>query len=150
MFTRRIVIKIRVKDLQLGVKSYQKKLNLTKPDTYRSNLRNKTAYTSHSDPHGIIYVDQFKRKRLMRTDELYKFSDGTLNDVRTAFHDITAGIRMEYPPMRKWSNLDKKRARVMVQDIDKQLYQRRLMQNLEMFVGGRIYEKDLKLLERTI
>ncbi|GJW25686.1 hypothetical protein Tco_0039497 [Tanacetum coccineum] len=52
----------------------------------------------------------FKRKRLMRTDELYKFSDGTLDDVRTALQDIAAGIRMEYLPMRIWSNLDKKRA----------------------------------------
>ncbi|GJU30349.1 hypothetical protein Tco_1173938 [Tanacetum coccineum] len=101
MFTRCIVIQRRVEDLQLGVESYQKKLNLTKPDTYRSNIRNKTAYTSHSDPYGIIYVDQFKRKRLMRTDELYKFSDGTLNDVQTALHDIAGGIRMEYLPMRK-------------------------------------------------
>ncbi|GJY03560.1 hypothetical protein Tco_0369500 [Tanacetum coccineum] len=86
----------------------------------------------------------------MRADELHKFSDGTLNDVRTALHDIVAGIRMEYMPMRKWSNLDKKRAWVMVQDIDKQLYQRRLMQNLEKFIGGREYGNDLKLLERTI
>ncbi|GKE78479.1 hypothetical protein Tco_1544599 [Tanacetum coccineum] len=39
---------------------------------------------------------------------------------------------------------------VMVQDIDKQLYQRRLMRNLETFVSGRIYGKDLRLLERTI
>nr|GEU60961.1 hypothetical protein [Tanacetum cinerariifolium] len=85
---------------------------------------NKTAYTSYSDPHGIIYMDQYRRKRLMRTDELHKFSDGTLNDVRSALYDIAAGIRMKYLPMRKWSNLDKKRARVMVQDIDKQLYQR--------------------------
>ncbi|GJU92972.1 hypothetical protein Tco_1317728, partial [Tanacetum coccineum] len=74
----------------------------------------------------------FKRKRLMRTDELYKFSDGTLNDVRTALHAIVTGIRIEYLPMRKWSNLDKKRARFMVQDIDKKLYQRRLMRNLEI------------------
>ncbi|GKB41223.1 hypothetical protein Tco_0886165 [Tanacetum coccineum] len=80
---------------------------------------NKTSYTSYSDPHGMIYVDQYKRKRLMRADELHKFSDGTLNDVRSALHDIAAGIRMEYLPMRKWSNLDKKRARIMVQDIDK-------------------------------
>ncbi|GJU09662.1 hypothetical protein Tco_1132058 [Tanacetum coccineum] len=137
MYTRRIVIQRLVKDLQLGVESYQKKLNLTKPDTYRSNLRNKTAYTSYSDPHGIIYVDQYKRKRLMHADELYKFRDGTLNDVRYALHNIAAGIRMEYPPMRKWSNLDKKKAWVMVQDMDKQLYQRRLMRNLEKFVGGR-------------
>nr|GEU72347.1 hypothetical protein [Tanacetum cinerariifolium] len=112
--TRRIVIQRRVEDLQLGFESYQKKLNLTKPDTYRSNLRNKTAYTYNSDPHGIIYVDQYRRKRLMRADELYKFSDDTLNDVRSALHDIAAGIRMKHIPMRKWSNLDKKRAQIMI------------------------------------
>ncbi|GJX33139.1 hypothetical protein Tco_0242994 [Tanacetum coccineum] len=150
MYTRRIFIQRQVEDLQLGVKSYQKKLNLTKPDTYKSNLRNKTAYTSYSDPHGIIYVDQYKRKTLMRADELHKFNDGTLNDVQSALHDIAAGIRMEYLPIRKWSNLDKKRAQVMVQDIDRQLYQMRLMRNLEKFVGGRIYGNDLRLLERTI
>nr|GEX37565.1 hypothetical protein [Tanacetum cinerariifolium] len=50
MFTRRIVIKRRVEDLQLGVKSYQKKLNLTKPDTYRSDLKRKTPYTAYSNP----------------------------------------------------------------------------------------------------
>nr|GEZ47187.1 hypothetical protein [Tanacetum cinerariifolium] len=37
MFTRSIIIQQCVEDLQLGVKSYQKKLNLTKPDTYRSD-----------------------------------------------------------------------------------------------------------------
>nr|GEX36533.1 hypothetical protein [Tanacetum cinerariifolium] len=150
MYTRCIVIQSRVEDLQLGVESYQKKLNLVKPDTYISNLRNKTTYTSFSYPHGLIYMDWFKRKRLMRANKLHKFSDGTLNDVWTALHDIAARIRMEYMPMRKYSNLDKKRARVMVQNIDKQLYQRRLMRNLEKFVGGRVYENDLRLLERTI
>nr|GEU54059.1 hypothetical protein [Tanacetum cinerariifolium] len=39
MFTRSIVIQRSMKDLQLGVKSYQKRLNLTKPDTYRSDLK---------------------------------------------------------------------------------------------------------------
>nr|GEX14376.1 hypothetical protein [Tanacetum cinerariifolium] len=34
IFSRSIVIQRRVEDLQLGVKSYQKRLNLTKPDTY--------------------------------------------------------------------------------------------------------------------
>nr|GEW30784.1 hypothetical protein [Tanacetum cinerariifolium] len=33
MFTRSIVIQRRVEDIQLGVESYQKRLNLTKPDT---------------------------------------------------------------------------------------------------------------------
>ncbi|GJW19504.1 hypothetical protein Tco_0026940 [Tanacetum coccineum] len=39
MFIRSIVIQRRVEDLQLGVESYQKKLNITKPDTYRPDLR---------------------------------------------------------------------------------------------------------------
>ncbi|GJU84908.1 hypothetical protein Tco_1292454 [Tanacetum coccineum] len=150
MFTRRIVIQRRVEDLQLGVESYQKKLNLTKPDTFRSNLRNKTAYTAYFDPKGVIYKDQNNRNRLMRADELHKFSDGTLNDVWTALHDIASGIRMEYLPKRKWSGLDKQRARFMIQDIDKQLFQMRLMWNLEKFIGGREYGNDLRLLEWTI
>ncbi|GJX89436.1 hypothetical protein Tco_0341450 [Tanacetum coccineum] len=38
MFTRRIVILYRVKDLQLGVECYQKKLSITRPETTRSNI----------------------------------------------------------------------------------------------------------------
>nr|GFA98299.1 reverse transcriptase domain-containing protein [Tanacetum cinerariifolium] len=38
MFIRSIVIQRLVEDLQLGVESYQKKLNLAKPDTYRLDL----------------------------------------------------------------------------------------------------------------
>ncbi|GJY83363.1 gag-pol polyprotein, partial [Tanacetum coccineum] len=145
-----IVIQRRVEDLQLGVESYQKKLNLTKPDTFKSTLRNRTTYTAYSNPKGMIYKDLNNRNRLMCADELQKFSDGTLDDVQTVLYDIAKGIRMEYLPKRKWSRLDKRRARVMVQDIDKQLYERRLMQNLEKFVGGREYGNDLRLLERTI
>ncbi|GKB66216.1 hypothetical protein Tco_0927628 [Tanacetum coccineum] len=47
MFTRRIIIQRRVEDLQLGVKSYQKKLNLINPDTLRLDLRKRTAYTAY-------------------------------------------------------------------------------------------------------
>ncbi|GKE64733.1 hypothetical protein Tco_1518894 [Tanacetum coccineum] len=39
MFTRSIVIRRRVEDLQLGIESYQKKLNLIKSDTYISDLK---------------------------------------------------------------------------------------------------------------
>nr|GFB60223.1 hypothetical protein [Tanacetum cinerariifolium] len=81
MFTRSIVIQRHVEDLQLGVKSYQKKLNLTKPNTYRSDLKYKEAYTAYSNPRGFIYQNKDKQNRLMGIDELYKFSDGTLNDV---------------------------------------------------------------------
>ncbi|GKB00693.1 hypothetical protein Tco_0828686 [Tanacetum coccineum] len=150
MFTRRIVIQRRVEDLQLCVKSYQKKLNLTKPDTFRPDLKKRTAYTAYSDPQGVIYEDQNNRNRLMRTDKLHKFSDGTLDFVQTALHDITSGIRMEYLPKKKWSRLDKRMALVMIYNIDKILFERRLMRNLEKFVSGREYGNDLRLLEWTI
>nr|GFA52935.1 hypothetical protein [Tanacetum cinerariifolium] len=96
MFTRSIVIQRRVEDLQLGVESYQKRLNLTKPDTYRSDLKRKEAYTAYSNPRGFIYQNKEKKNILMRIDELYKFSDGTLIDVRTALDDSLKGIRMQY------------------------------------------------------
>ncbi|GJW77967.1 hypothetical protein Tco_0139649 [Tanacetum coccineum] len=120
MFTRSIVIQRRVEDLQLGVESYQKKLNLTKPDT------------------------------LMRIDELHKFSDGTLNDVRTALNDRLKGIRMKYLPQTIWRQSDRDKAGAMIQAIDKQLKTRRIMRSLEKFVGGRPYEGDFRLLQRTI
>ncbi|GJS20735.1 hypothetical protein Tco_0449367 [Tanacetum coccineum] len=81
MFTRSIVIQRRVEDLQLGVESYQKKLNITKPDTYRSDLKCRDAYTAYSNPRGFIYQNKDKKNKLMRIDELHKFSDGTLDDV---------------------------------------------------------------------
>nr|GEX18090.1 hypothetical protein [Tanacetum cinerariifolium] len=87
MFTRSIVIQRRVEDLQLGVESYQKKLNLKKLDTYRSDLKRKEAYIAYSNPRGFIYQNKDKQKRLTRIDKLHKFNDGTLTDVRTALKD---------------------------------------------------------------
>ncbi|GJS28758.1 hypothetical protein Tco_0489378 [Tanacetum coccineum] len=66
----------RVQDLQLGIESYQKKINVTKPDTTRPDLRKRYPYTPYKDPQGFIYVDDYKRNRLMPSDELYKFSYG--------------------------------------------------------------------------
>nr|GEZ47226.1 hypothetical protein [Tanacetum cinerariifolium] len=60
--------------------SYQKKLNLTKPDTYHSDLKRKEAYIA-------FYQNKDKQNRLMLIDELHKFSDGMLIDVRTALDD---------------------------------------------------------------
>nr|GEZ73754.1 hypothetical protein [Tanacetum cinerariifolium] len=98
MFTRSIVIHRRVEDLQLGVESYQKRLNLIKPDTYRSDLKRREAYTVYSNPRGFIYQNRDKKNRLMRIDELHKFSDGTLNDARNALDDHLKGIKMQYLP----------------------------------------------------
>ncbi|GJU21486.1 hypothetical protein Tco_1154828 [Tanacetum coccineum] len=81
---------------------------------------------------------------------LLLFSDGMLTSVRTILHDIASNLRMEYLPMRRWSERDRLRSHIMIKKIDKQFYERRLMRNLEKFVSGREYGEDFKLLERTI
>ncbi|GJV51845.1 hypothetical protein Tco_1447586 [Tanacetum coccineum] len=146
MFTRSLVIQKRVEDLQLGDKSYQKKINVTKPDTTRHDLRKRHPYTPYKDPQGFIYGDEYKRNRLMR----YKFNDSTLTRLLSSLEDITKNIDMEYLPKRRWSTLEKKRAHFMIKVINKLLKERMMMRSLEKFVGGRLYGTDLKLLQRTI
>ncbi|GKE08247.1 hypothetical protein Tco_1411798 [Tanacetum coccineum] len=97
-FSLRNVIQERVKDLQLRFESYQKKINLTKPNIYRPDLRKMTPYTAYPDIQGFIYEDDMNRNCLMRIDELHKFSDGTLNHVRTALNDIAAWLEINYLP----------------------------------------------------
>ncbi|GKG28446.1 hypothetical protein Tco_0406773, partial [Tanacetum coccineum] len=68
-----------------------------------------TPYTAYNNPQGYIYQDKFQRNRLMCSEELYKFSDGTLlSFVRGVLHDIASSLEMDYLPKRIWSKLDKK------------------------------------------
>ncbi|GJW61670.1 hypothetical protein Tco_0111005 [Tanacetum coccineum] len=87
MFTRRIIIQNRVDDVQLGVESYQRKLNLTKPQRTCPHISVKEPYTLNFDPPGIIYEDKSKKKRIMRIDEIHKFCDGTLQSVRNILRE---------------------------------------------------------------
>nr|GFB22706.1 hypothetical protein [Tanacetum cinerariifolium] len=121
-----------------------KKLKLTRPDTYRSDLKRKEAYITYSNPRGFIYQNKDKQNRLMRIDELHKFTDGTLTDVRTSLDDRLKGIRMKYLPQTIWRKSDKERVAAMIQAIDKQLKIRRIIRSLERFVGGRLYEGDFR------
>nr|GFB54518.1 hypothetical protein [Tanacetum cinerariifolium] len=145
MFTKHIVIQRRVEDLQMG-----KRLNLTKPNTYRPDLMRREAYTAYSNPRGFIYQNKDKKNRLMRIDELHKFSDGMLNDVRNALDDRLKGIRMQYLPTTIWRRGDKDRAAAMIQAIENMLKTKRIMRSLEKFVGGRLYEGYFRMLQRTI
>ncbi|GKD02371.1 hypothetical protein Tco_1177345, partial [Tanacetum coccineum] len=142
MFIRRIVIQKRVEDLQLGVESYQKKLNISRPLMHRAGITDLELYTTYSNPQGVIYLDKLERNILICSHELYKFNDGTLISVQDKLKDMLNNLEMGYTrvmPRRRWRNLDKKRSRIMVKDIDRQLLERRLMRSLEKFVGGKEY-----------
>nr|GFA73572.1 hypothetical protein [Tanacetum cinerariifolium] len=103
--------------------AFNKKLNLTKPDTYRSDLKRKEAYIAYSNLQGFIYQNKDKKNRLLRIDELHKFSDETLTDVHTALDDHLKGIQMHYLPQSIWRKSDKDRATAMIQAINKTLKQ---------------------------
>nr|GEY05545.1 hypothetical protein [Tanacetum cinerariifolium] len=153
MFARHIVIQKRVEDLQLGVESYQKKLNISRPLTHKAGITDLEPYTTYSNPQGVIYLDMLERNRLMSSHELYKFSDGTLISVRDKLKDIANNLGLRCTIVmqrRKWSNFDKKWSRIMVKDTDCPLMERRLKRSLERFVGGREYKEDHRLLQRTI
>ncbi|GJX88784.1 hypothetical protein Tco_0340798 [Tanacetum coccineum] len=142
MFTRSLILKRRVKDLQLGVESYQKKLNITKPQKTFLEIEFKEPYTPSYDPPGIVYEDLNKQKRVLRADELYKFSDGTLKSVRDEIHHRVLDFRLDYNtemPKRKWTAVDRKRSGLMIE------LRGKLRQLLK-----RDYGEDLQLLQRTI
>ncbi|GJZ07516.1 hypothetical protein Tco_0541309 [Tanacetum coccineum] len=121
MYTRRIVIQKSVEDVQLGVESYQKKLNITKPQQDCANISFKEPYTIQFEPQGVIYEDKQKQKRLMRTDELYKFSDSMLKFVHDTLHERLLNFRLGYNKgmeRRKWTEKDQRRSRIMMIKID--------------------------------
>ncbi|GJU20187.1 hypothetical protein Tco_1153529 [Tanacetum coccineum] len=89
----------------------------------------------------------------MRADELYKFCDGTLKSVRDTLHERVQNFRLGYNkgmPRWKWTAKDQNRSRIMVNLIDNQLRERRIMRSLEGLVCARKVETDYTLLQRTI
>ncbi|GJZ72251.1 hypothetical protein Tco_0636102 [Tanacetum coccineum] len=91
-----------------------------------------------------------KKNKLLRIDELHKFSDGTLDDVQTALNDRLKGIRMEYLPETIWRQSDRVREKAMIQAIKKMLKSRRIMRSLERFVGGRPYGDKMDSMHSTL
>nr|GEU77198.1 hypothetical protein [Tanacetum cinerariifolium] len=145
MLTRILILKRHVEDLQLGVDSYQKKLNITKPQKTFPGIELKEPYTPSYDPPGIVYEDLNKQNRVLRADELYKFSDGTLMSVRDEMHHIVLKFRLDYNtemPTRKWTAVDQRRSGLMIELIDKQLREREIVKNLKRLVGARELEMD--------
>ncbi|GJR26224.1 hypothetical protein Tco_1102456 [Tanacetum coccineum] len=153
MFTRGIIVKKRVEDMQLGVESYQRKLSLTKPQRTCQHISVKEPCTPNYDPPRIIYEDKNKKKRLMRADEVHKFCDETLQSLRKILCERLLNFKFGYnkdKPLREWTPKDKKRTGIMVNKIDDQLFKRRILRSLEVLVGGRKIEKDKRLLQRTV
>ncbi|GJY96659.1 hypothetical protein Tco_0513569 [Tanacetum coccineum] len=86
--------------------------------------------------HLATTLHKLGRNRLVCSHEIYKFSDGILIYLLDTLKDMANIGYTSVMPRRRWNNLDKKRSRIMIKDIDRQLLDRRLMRSLEKFVGG--------------
>ncbi|GJZ79868.1 retrovirus-related pol polyprotein from transposon TNT 1-94 [Tanacetum coccineum] len=76
------VIWERVHDFQIGIESYQQKVNLTAPTISFPGVEKHKMFSIIYEPvHGIIYKNSKKEKRVMRHSEIHKFCDATLNKV---------------------------------------------------------------------
>ncbi|GJT37627.1 hypothetical protein Tco_0937492 [Tanacetum coccineum] len=98
LWTQNLVIRQRVEDFQLGIESYQKQLNLTKPGWDVKGYEFKHDYTIIESPRAVVFPK-----------------------------DMT-------------------RSKEFMSAINRRLKARRIYQNLECFVGGRVRDIDYRLL----
>ncbi|GJT52667.1 hypothetical protein Tco_0978824 [Tanacetum coccineum] len=84
LWTRNLMIRQRVKDFQLDIESYQTQLNLTKPGLDATGYEFKHDYTIIESPRAVVFSVDNNDRKIMRFNEIYKFSDGTLTRILEA------------------------------------------------------------------
>ncbi|GKF30351.1 hypothetical protein Tco_0100149, partial [Tanacetum coccineum] len=146
------VIRKRVEDLQLGIESYQTKLNLTEPNWDTSDILYKEDYTIVSKPRAVIYRDRNDQKKMMRENEVHKFSNGTLTRILERLaHMVKDFMLFKYNPgmeKRIWSEGDRRRSKEFMEMIKRRLKIRRIFNSLESFVSERLRDVDYRLIQR--
>ncbi|GJU75545.1 hypothetical protein Tco_1272615 [Tanacetum coccineum] len=153
LWTRNIIIRKRVEDLQLGIESYQTKLNLEQPNWDASDFPFKEDYTIVFKPRAVIYRDRDDNRKMMRIDEVHKFSDGTLTRIKEKLDFMVKDFKLfkfnKGMENRKWTEDDKRRSEDFIEVIERRLKIRRIFRSLESFVGGRLRDIDYRLISRT-
>ncbi|GJW25112.1 hypothetical protein Tco_0038923 [Tanacetum coccineum] len=119
MWIRNLVIRNRVGDLQLGIESYQTKINLERPNWDAADYYFKEDYTIVPKPRAVVYRDRNDQRKLMRLNELHKFSDGTLT--RDSGQEDDNENKLKTSSQHREKTTDQRNYR-----------------SLESFVGGRI------------
>nr|GEU30327.1 histone deacetylase 14 [Tanacetum cinerariifolium] len=142
LWTRNIVIRQRVEDFQLGIESYQKQLNLTKLGWDAKGFEYKHDYTIIDSPHVVVFPVGNNERKIMRFNEIYKFSDGTLMNIMKAldFRVKEYKVNPLNTGMHTWfyTDMDVARSKEFIHAIERRLKTRRIFRNLECFVGGHV------------
>ncbi|GJR77578.1 hypothetical protein Tco_0089943 [Tanacetum coccineum] len=149
VFIRSTVIWERVHDFQLGVESYQQKVNLTAPTITFPGIKKYKVFFIVSKPvYGIIYKNSKKEKRVMRHQEIHKFCDATLKRVLEGLKSYNNDVKHGYvtPSLSKE---DVEYLQLFEEEIDERLKHQDQMRRWEMYVNGRPLGSRRERLEKS-
>ncbi|GJS80148.1 hypothetical protein Tco_0730029 [Tanacetum coccineum] len=97
VFIRISMIWERLHNFQLGIESYQQKVNLTAPTISFPGIEKHKMFSIIYEPvHGIIYKNSKKEKRVIRHSKIHKFCDATLNRVLEGLKSYNNDIKFGY------------------------------------------------------
>ncbi|GJX74325.1 hypothetical protein Tco_0312920 [Tanacetum coccineum] len=110
-------------------------------------------YTIITSPRAVVFPVSNNERKIMRFNEIYKFSDDTLTNILEALdyrvkeykvNRLNSGMNTRF-----WTDKDVTRSKEFIHAIERRLKTRRIYWNLECFVGGRVRDIDYRLLQRT-
>nr|GEW09436.1 hypothetical protein [Tanacetum cinerariifolium] len=109
-------------------------------------------YIIIESPRAVMFPVGNNERKIMRFNEIYKFSDGMLTNIIEALDYRVKEYKVNRlnPGMntRFWTNKDVERSKEFIHAIERRLKTRRIFGNLECFVGGRVRDIDYRLLQR--
>ncbi|GJY79454.1 hypothetical protein Tco_0485255 [Tanacetum coccineum] len=138
------VIWERVHDFQLGIESYQQKVNLTAPTISFLGVEKHKMFSIIYEPvHGIIYKNSKKEKRVMGHLKIHKFCDATLNRVLEGLKSYNNDVKYGYV-QRELTNDEVEHLKLFEEEIEVRLKHRNQMRRWEIDV-----EETSKLIRST-
>ncbi|GKB92483.1 hypothetical protein Tco_0964755 [Tanacetum coccineum] len=107
-------------------------------------------YTIIESPRAVIFPVNNNERKIMRFNEIYKFSDGTLTRILETLDYTVKEFKIKRLNLgmntRFWTEKDVTRSKEFITAIERRLKTRRIYRNLECFIGGRVRDIDYRLL----
>ncbi|GKB09458.1 hypothetical protein Tco_0837770, partial [Tanacetum coccineum] len=99
-------------------------------------------YTIIDSPRAFVFPVSDNERKIMRFNEIYKFNDGTLTKIMKALDYIVKEYKVNRLNLgmntQFWTDKDVERSKEFMHAIKRRHKTRRILQNLECFVGGRV------------
>nr|GEU78022.1 hypothetical protein [Tanacetum cinerariifolium] len=131
LWTGNLVIRQWVEDFQLGIESYQTQLNLTKPGCDAADYKFKHDYTIIESPRAVLFPVNNNGRKIMRFNEIYKFSDGTLTRILEALAYRVKEFKIKRLNLgmntRFWTQKDVTKSKEFIAAIERRLNTKRIV-----------------------